>query len=430
MVTFTKAAITVKKPLFAARLARCIPFVFIFGTLADEQKLFPLDGNAGDHFGYSVAIDNGSVLVGAFKADVQGVIDAGAAYIFAKTDDKWLQRAKLVAAPLGENDTLGGNVALKYPFAMLGVRNRDDAKKDAGAVFAFEFDGTAWSQTQILTAHDAKESDTFGQSIALSDEFLVIGAPHHDTTYSDAGAVYVFERSNMAWQFKTKLTAPDGGAGDLYGISVALDGHTLLVGADLHDEQSDNAGAVYAYSFENNVWRQQGKLMASDGDDTDIFGVRVAVSKDIALISARRDDIEGVGVDAGSVYVFERHKGVWKQSQKLLAPDGRADDRFGRGIALSGDTAVISAMHHDIKAINARIEEDEVSNAGALYIFKRREGRWQFDSKRAAKDGAVDDRFGWNIAISDSTVVVGTPQRDEHGDASGSAYIVDIKKAP
>lgn len=97
------------------------------------------------------------------------------------------------------------------------------------------------------------------------------------------------------------------------------------------------------------------------------FSVRVALHGDTVLISARRDDLEGVGVDAGSAYDFERKNGVWKQTQKLIALDANEDDRFAWGVALYSDKAIINNMHHDAKA----------DNAGAVYVFKKLNGQWQ-----------------------------------------------------
>jgi len=385
-------------------------------SYAVQQKLLPLDGKAKDHFGFSVAIDGSTALVGAFKADVNNTRDSGAAYVYSLGPEGWKQEAKLVAEPAYADDTLGGNVAIKNNMVMLGVSRRDGVGKDSGAVFAFERKTNSWSQQQILTAIDAKAGDAFGQSIALTERFLVIGAPHSDAPQKDSGAVYIYKRDKESWQFQTKLTANDGSEGDLFGISVAVDGDTVLVGADLHDEVAENAGAVYAYVFDGEQWKLQAKLIAEDGADTDIFGVRVALSGDSALISARRDDIEGFGEDAGSAYIFERSKGKWTQTQKLIAPDGKADDRFARGVALNEDTALISAMHHDTNG----------NNAGALYVFKKHLGKWKYTSKRIANDGLPQDRFGWNVALTDKSAIIAAPHRDDNGDASGAVYIEDF----
>lgn len=405
------------KPNHIFRLLSWVTLLITCQSYGALNKLLPDDGKTEDHFGYSVAIDGTTALVGAYKADASNIQNSGAAYIYSLESRGWQQQAKLVAQPAYAEDTLGGNVALNGQMALLGVIGRDDRGEDSGAVFAFEKQANAWSQKQILTAIDAKAGDAFGQSIALTPRFLVIGAPHSDAPYEGSGSAYVYERIRDTWRFKAKLTASDGAAGDLFGISVAIDGDTLLVGADLNDERAENAGAVYVYVFDGSQWNHQAKLMANDGANTDIFGVRVALFGDTALISARRDDLDGVGIDAGSAYIFERTKDKWIQTQKLVAPDGKADDRFGRGVALNSQVALISAMHHDANG----------SDAGALYIFKKHQGQWHYTSKVMASDGVSEDRLGWNIAVTNKAAIIAAPHRDDKGNASGAAYVLDLE---
>ncbi|NVJ64176.1 MAG: hypothetical protein HWD84_08115 [Flavobacteriaceae bacterium] len=385
-------------------------------SVAAQDIVLANDGKAGDSFGYSAVVDGTTVLVGAFKADINGVKDAGAAYVYVRSDNGWQQQAKLVAEPFFADDTLGGKVALRNDIAMLGVMLRDDKGKDSGAVVSFEREANSWKQHRIFTAPDAKKGDAFGQSLALTERFLVIGAPRNDALGIDSGAVYIYKREDEAWQYQTKLTASDGIAGDLFGISTAIDGNTILVGADLHDEKAENAGAVYVYVLEENEWKQEAKLMASDGDNSDIFGVRVALSENTALISARRDDIDGLGVDAGSAYIFMRKGTTWTQQHKLTSPDGQADDRFGRGVALSGDTAIISAMNHDA---NGR-------DTGAIYVYKNGAEGWVYTDKFVAKSSMPDDKFGWNVGLSGDVAVVATPNHDALGQESGAVFMQDL----
>ncbi|OKY26409.1 FG-GAP repeat protein [Thalassotalea sp. PP2-459] len=383
---------------------------------AAQDILLADDGKAGDAFGYGVAIDGNTALVGALKADIDGVIDAGAAYVYVWADNGWQKQAKLVAKPAFADDTLGGKVVLKNNIAMLGVMRRDDKGKDSGAVVSFERKLNIWKQNRIFTAPDAKPGDAFGQSIALTDNYLVIGAPRNDALGIDSGAAYIYKREKEIWHYQAKITASDGVTGDLFGISVAIDGNTILVGADLNDEKAENAGAVYVYVLEENKWQQEAKLMASDGGKTDIFGVRVALSENTALISARRDDIKELGKDVGSAYIFVREGSTWTQQVKLTSPDGQADDRFGRGVALSGDTAIISAMNHDANG----------KDTGALYLYKKSIGGWRYTSKYVAKKSMPDDKFGWSIGLSNDIAIVGTPNFDVLGQESGAVFIQDL----
>ncbi|QPB82040.1 hypothetical protein CWC22_003055 [Pseudoalteromonas rubra] len=387
-------------------------------SFAAPDRLLANDGKAEDYFGYGAAIDGNTVVVGAHKADINGINDGGVGYVYVLGEKGWQQQAKLVAKPLSADDTLGGKVVLKNDIAMLGGMRRDDKGKDAGAVVAFARKADTWTQTEIFTAPDAKPGDAFGQSVAFTDKLLVIGAPRNDAKANDAGAAYIYTRSGDTWRYQSKIMASDGAAGDLFGIDVAVDGNTIVVGADLHDKTAENAGAVYIYVQDGEQWHQQAKLMASDGGDTDIFGVRVAISGDTALISARRDDVEGLGVDAGSAYIFERKGTRWTEAQKLTSPDGAADDRFGRGVALSGDTAIISAMNHDAQG----------KDTGALYVYKKRADGWHYSSKVVANNAQPGDQLGWNVGLSDGKAVIATPHHDANGKESGAVYVQDLNQ--
>ena len=392
-----------------------------FGCFAAQDFILSKDSKAEDYFGFSAAVDADTVLVGAYKADVDGVKDAGAAYVYVLGENGWYQQAKLVAEPKFAEDTLGGKVALNNDIAVLGIMRRDEKGKDSGAVASFERQSNNWLQRQIFTAPDAEPGDAFGQSISLTDKHLVVGAPRNDALGKDSGAAYIYKRENGLWCYQTKITANDGRDGDLFGISVAIDGDTVLIGADLHDEKAENAGAVYVYVLDNNHWKQEAKLMATDGDKTDIFGVRVAVSEDTALISARRDDIDGVGVDAGSAYIFERKGQIWTEKIKLTSPDGKADDRYGRDVALGKDTIIISAMNHDSNGVDT----------GALYVYKKDDSGWRYTSKITAKVSLPDDRFGWSVGLFNDSAVITAPNHDGTGMDSGAVFIqeLDISKS-
>src|SRR5207244_2622086 len=134
-------------------------------------------------------------------------------------------------------------------------------------------------------------------------------------------------------------------------VSVAVSGDTALVGA-----YGDNHGSVYVFTRAGGVWTQQAKLTASDGAVGDVFGYNVALSGDTALVGARNANAQ-----QGAAYVFTRSGGVWTQQQKLTAGDGVAQDHFGRGVALSGDTALVGASGDDVGAAN--------TSEGSAYVF-------------------------------------------------------------
>ena len=388
-------------------------------TPVEEVKLLADDGAPNDFFGFNVALSGNTALLRCARCrQFRTGIDVGAAYVFTRSGHSWHQQAKLTADDGAAKDGFGGKVALSGDTAVIGAIFQDDKGDNSGSAYVFTRSGTTWSQQVKLTAADGAEGDAFGQSIALSGDTVVIGAPHDDDKGNDAGSVYVFTRSGTTWSQQVKLTAADGAAGDVFGISIAFSGDTIVIGADLNDEKALNAGAVYVFTRSGSSWSQQAKLTAADGEETDIFGVRVALSGDTVLISARRDDDDVMGIDAGSAYIFTRTGTTWQQQIKLTASDGAADDRFGRSVALVADTAVIGAMFQD----------DKGDNSGSAYVFTRSRTTWSQQVKLTAADGAEGDVFGWSVALSDDTAVIAATRDDDKGDESGSAYVFEINR--
>ncbi len=385
-----------------------------------QTKLHGDDSAAKDFFGYNVALSKDTAVVGAYKVDdkVRGD-NVGAAYVYIRSGNSWLQQTKLTASDGAADDTFGGKVAIAGDTIIVGVIRDDDVinGKDSGSAYVFTRTGSSWSQQAKLIASDAATGDSLGWSIALSDDIAVIGAPYDDDKGNNSGSVYVFKRTGGTWTQQGKLTASDGTEGDLFGISIAMSGNTIIVGADLNEEKGHKAGAAYVFTRRGNSWTEQAKLTASDGAPGDIFGVRVALDGDTALISARRDDDKIMGVNAGSAYIFTRSGTTWSQQVKLTAPDGAADDRFGRSVALQGDTALIGAMFQD----------DKGKNSGSAYVFTRTGKAWNLKNQLTADDGAAGDVFGWNVALFGKTALISANRDDDKGKDAGAAYIIDIK---
>ena len=389
-------------------------------TPVEVAKLVADDGATNDFFGFSVALSGDTAVIGAFRDsdDVKGV-DSGSAYVFARSGTNWSQQAKLTATDGAANDTFGGNVALSGDTTVIGALGDDDDVNgvDSGSAYVFTRSGTSWSEQAKLTAADGAAGDEFGYSVALSGDTAVIGAARDDDKGNDSGSAYVFTRSGTSWSQQAKLTAADGAAGDVFSISVALSGDTAVIGADLDDEKGDNSGAAYVFTRSGTTWSQQAKLTADDGAAGDLFGIRVALSGVTAVIGAARDDDKGD--NSGAAYVFIRSGTTWSQQAKLTAADGAANDRFGTRVALSGNTAVIGAI----------LDDDKSDNSGSAYVFTRSGTTWSQQAKLAAADGAADDVFGWSVALSGDTVVIGAPTSIfVLPGGTGSAYVFDINR--
>jgi len=416
-----KTAFTRITYLLGLAATLCLPPLSAYAdNFVEQAKILGNDSESNDFFGYSVALSKDTAVIGALRVDDEKGKDVGAAYVFIRSNNAWIQQAKLMAADGKAEDTFGGNVALSGDTVVVGVIRDDDKVKgeDSGSAYVFIRTESNWNQQAKLTALDASAGDSFGYGIGLSGDTLVLSAPFDDDKGKDSGSVYVFTRTGDTWSQQAKIIAEDGSEGDVFGISIAISGDTILVGADLNEEMGFNAGAAYVFTRSGGSWTQQAKLTANDGAAGDLFGVRVALEEDTALISARRDDDNIMGIDSGSAYIFTRVGNTWDQQVKLNAPDGAKDDRFGRSVALSGDNALIGAMFQD----------EQGENSGSAYLFKRSGSTWSFNTQLMPKDGSKGDVFGWNVAFSNKTALISANRDNDKGENSGSAYIFDFKR--
>jgi hypothetical protein len=160
------------------------------------------------------------------------------------------------------NDGAGSAADVDRDTMIVGVPGFDLLSKlGAGAAVIFRWRGTSWVEEARLTASDAGAGDRFGQSVAIQGNTAVVGAYLHDLpSKTNAGAVYVFQRSGTTWTQVAKLTASNSAADDNLGISVDLDGDTILAGAWLKVLFNVQQGAAYVFTRNAaGVWSQQGR---------------------------------------------------------------------------------------------------------------------------------------------------------------------------
>ena len=174
--------------------------------------------------------------------------DSGAAYVFRFDGTRWTQEAKLTASDGKAGDQFGNSVGISGDTVVVAAA-RAGRGVDRGAAYVFRFDGTSWSQEAKLTASDSENRDLFGWSVGISDDQIVVGALKGDGGERDTGAAYVFQRTGTAWSEELKLLASDAEQNDRFGVSVAIFQHTVFVGAHGDDDLGSAAGAAYVYEL-------------------------------------------------------------------------------------------------------------------------------------------------------------------------------------
>ena len=394
--------------------------VTIDPVFSQQAKLTASDAAANDQFGNAVAISGETVVIGAYT-DGDGGDRSGSAYVFVRAGTVWSQQAKLTASDGAAGDNFGYAVAISGETIVVGALLDDDAGSDSGSAYVFVRDGTAWSQQVKLAASDAAGGDWFGWAVGISGEIIVVGAYGDDDAGSDSGSAYVFVREGTVWNQQAKLTASDAASGDQFGSSVAISGETIVVGAYLDDHLSGtDHGSAYVFVRAGIVWGEQQKLTASDATRGDWFGYAVAISGETIVVSAPLDDTSPRN-NHGSAYVFVRGGTVWSQQQKFTASDVASFDEFGDTVAISGETIVVGSP----------LDDDAGVNSGSAYVFARAGTVWSQQQKLTASDAAAGDRFGWAVAISGETIVVGARSDDGvSGSDTGSAYVFALNRPP
>jgi len=316
-------------------------------TWTQVATLVPSDAYAGHRFGESVAADGNIIVVGAVGDSELGSL-AGAVYVFRRNldDGTWSEKQKLLAWDGASNASFGCSAALSDDLLLVGSY-RQGGSPGPGAVYAFWNDGSEFREEDKIVAPDGSPGDFFGISVAVSGSVAIVGAPQdHDSDYA-TGSAYVFRRSGTTWsQEGAKLKGTnDAGIYTLFGHSVAVDGTVALVGDYAADSNvlGSNSGAVYIFrlngSANNPQWIQEAKLHGSDTIANDAFGYSVSAGTDVAVVGVpnRGRSTATTEDGVGGVYVFRKIGGLWTESDRFTASDGRNYDRLGTSVAVSKD---------------------------------------------------------------------------------------------
>lgn len=378
------------------------------------------------------------------------IADSGRAVSFLKN-----QAAILVYGGLKAWDANG--LALDVRFVEIGGSGRLGIEvDDREAVYPIVIDPIA--QLAYLKASNAGRYDSFGFSVAVSGDTVVVGAPGergdsnstaefpNDDANGSVGAVYVFTRSGSTWNQEAYLKPSDPDAGqsvfdsDKFGYSVAFQGDTIIVGAPgeagdanstvaTPNDLATNAGAVFVFVRSGTDWSQQAYLKASNVGAEDQFGWAVALENDILVVGAPREQGDSVSTAvvpndnanwAGAVYVFERSGSSWSHEAYLKSGNIEAGDLLGVSVAISGDTLVAGAGREagDASSTAEAPNNNGFIFTGAAYVFVRSGGSWSQQGYLKASNAGSPHEFGYSVAIANDTIVVGAP--NEEGDATST----------
>jgi hypothetical protein len=428
-----------------------------FGPGCPVTTVHASDGQVGDLFATGVAIDGDSAIVGAIYDDDLGT-SSGSAYVFRKQPgdpNEWLQVAKLTASDGAADDWFGRSPSISGDFAIVGASRSDTpAGANAGAAYVFQKVSDTWVEVAKLTADSGAVGDGFGTAVTIDGDTAAVSAPNVGSgsncceviydpgcddpdceaavcavmpfccnTYWDLpcaelafdlcgglcdelvnyGELFVFEREpgGPAWIQVARFTASVPVHLGQLGRSISLSGDTLIAsGTD-----DSNRGKAYIFQRDHGGPGHWGEVAVLESGPSllDEFGCSVSISGDTAIIGARYDDEEGHS--SGAAYVFERDEGgpnQWGLVTKLKALRPHASALFGCRVSISGDFALVGAK-----------DDNEFGYAaGAAYLFERNAGgadNWGQIARATAREPGPDLNFGYAVAIRGGRIIVGAP---------------------
>ncbi len=329
------------------------------------------------------------------------------------------QLAKLTASDAAPGDTFGSSVSISENVILIGVPLSDDACPsdpdcNSGSAYVYHRTGSEWTQEKKLVASDAACGDLFGRSVSVSEDVAVVGAVLDDCGESDCGSAYVFRYGDREWSQEAKLTASDAAPWDAFGLALSANGNKVAIGAhnvgNTGRWSQDGHGAVYAYEFDGLNWTEQAKLVASDRGPRAWFGRSVSLDDNVVIIGASNDG----DLAAGAAYVFRFDGDTWVEETKLTASDPTWFDNFGWSVSVSGDLVIVGDDKDDDRDLDY-----QYCDSGSAHVYRFDGGSWSLEAKLLASDAACSDQFGYTLSVDNDTVIVGKIT-DGH---PGAAYV-------
>jgi hypothetical protein len=415
-------------------------------------KLSPAGGE-GEGAGLSVALaaDGNTALVGAPNAEVEG----GIVWVFTRqSGSEWVKSGELTMSategeasecvegsedePIEEGNEcgFGASVALSADgdTALIGAprmsvqvparhplsEGETESIAQAGAAWVFTRSQSGWTEAAELTSPERDPNAHFGRSVALAGngEAALVGAP---AEHAGDGRAWMFQGSGTSWSVQGGALAGTGEQGEgHFGRSVALsgDGRVALIGAP---GDSDYLGGAWVYERSESGWTERGPVLEGAGEAPEgHFGSSVALSEDgaTALVGARDD------AGKGAAWVFAQSGSTWSEQGSKLTGGGEEGEQFGYSVALSasGNSAIVGAPHAAAQPIGAA---HPIAGRGLAWLYERTGTSWGA-AVRKLEGGAKqigNARFGTSVAMSPDdgeTVLVGGPSEDGK---SGAAWV-------
>ncbi len=417
----------------------------------EDSYIKSFNPDSGDNFGWSVAVSGDTVVIGAYneQSDSNGsntsdgsdnTITSGAVYVFVRDNNQWIQQAYIKPSHIDFEVEFGKSLAIEGNTLVVGSPGdsrevtgvnppaSNNNSLHSGAAYVFTRLGNTWTQQADIKPSNTKIGARFGQSVAIDNNTIIVGADAEsgdgsspiDESLPRAGAAYIYTRTGNTWIEEAYLKASNADEEDRFGWCVDVSGDSVVVGAFGEDSNASsqsnnldsNSGAAYVFIRSGTAWSQQKYFKSLVNNPDDNFGFSCSISGDQLMIGAPLYDTM-TKTNAGVVEVFQRTGGNWIHSQFITSSTG---GRFGESMDMHSNRAIIGAR-------GATFNTTSTTENGAAFSYELQLGNWEFQDSYSAYNPGTFDFFGYDVGISMSTVVAGSPFEDSN---SAGVYPADF----
>ena len=319
------------------------------------------DSQTTDKYQINVAINGNYILLGYPKLSFSGDTNRGAAYLFKRVSDTNItQIAEITASNGVAGDNFGSSVDIDGDYLLIGAVGRDITTNDDGSAYLFKrASDTNVSELAMLTANDAATSDSFGNTVSINGDYLLVGAVNDDLTANDEGSAYLFKRnSDSNISQIAKVIASDAQDSDRFGHTVSIDYPYFVIGTNNISGSDSNGESAYIFKInsDSNISQIQ-RLQGSSSTTGDHFGSSVAINKNYIVVGSYYDTEDLQGSEYAYIYKKATDDSI-SEIKKLQSNKLKTGDSFGYAVAIDTNLIAVGA-----------VGEGSLSNEGATYIF-------------------------------------------------------------
>ncbi|NNL21187.1 MAG: T9SS type A sorting domain-containing protein [Ignavibacteriaceae bacterium] len=322
-----------------------------------------------------------------------------------------ISELKLIPSDPQNVVSFGSSVAIDNNILIVGGPESDIQGVNSGAAVVFEKVNGNWVEDTLLLADDGTTAAHFGWAVGVKDNYVFIGADQDPEIGTWAGAVYIYKRDTLTglWYEFQKIVPGDIQAWYKFGSSISISGNKILIGAR---DANSNVGAAYVFRLQDTLWVEEQKLTPSGYVGAEPYiGNSVSIDGDYAIVGAHNDD--SGGNESGAAYIFYYDGNEWTQQAKILSSDISSGDKFGFSVSLSGDYVIVGAVS----------SFHQTHMTGAAYVFQRQDTLWVEEVKLVDSSAVTTIAFGFSVSLLNNYALVGVRHDNQNGNNSGAAYI-------